>query len=144
MNERSIFIDALEIAAPDERVGFVNRVCGNDSALRERVQHLLRTFEQASGFMHIPAADLLSTTDQPPQLEQPGTVIGPYKLLEQIGEGGFGVVFMAEQNEPVRRKVALKIVKPGMDSRHVIARFEAERKALAIMYHPNIAREFDG
>src|SRR5207237_1466817 len=76
--------------------------------------------------------------------EGPGTVLGRYKLLEQIGEGGFGVVFMAEQQRPVRRKVALKVLKPGMDSRQVIARFEAERQALALMDHPNIARVFDG
>src|SRR5262249_10773054 len=76
--------------------------------------------------------------------ERPGTVIGPYKLLEQIGEGGFGVVFMAEQTEPVRRKVALKVLKPGMDTRQVVARFEAERQALALMDHANIARVFDG
>ena len=75
--------------------------------------------------------------------EKPGTVIGPYKLLEQIGEGGFGLVFMAEQRQPVRRKVAVKILKPGMDSRQVIARFEAERQALALMDHPNIARVLD-
>ena len=75
--------------------------------------------------------------------EQPGTIIGPYKLLEQIGEGGFGLVFMAEQQQPVRRKVALKILKPGMDTRQVIARFEAERQALALMDHPNIARVLD-
>jgi serine/threonine protein kinase len=76
--------------------------------------------------------------------ERPGTVIGPYKLLEQIGEGGFGIVFMAEQQHPVRRKVALKVVKPGMDTRQVIARFEAERQALALMDHANIAHVFDG
>src|SRR5207245_184061 len=76
--------------------------------------------------------------------EGPGTIIGPFKLLEQIGEGGFGVVFMAEQHQPVRRKVALKVIKPGMDSRQVVARFEAERQALALMDHPNIARVFDG
>src|SRR5207244_2997220 len=76
--------------------------------------------------------------------ERPGTVIRPYKLLEQIGEGGFGVVFMAEQLQPIRRKVALKVLKPGMDSRQVIARFEAERQALALMDHPNIAQVFDG
>src|SRR5437762_11640519 len=76
--------------------------------------------------------------------DAPGTMIGPYKLLEQIGEGGFGVVYMAEQTEPVRRKVALKIVKPGMDTRQVVARFEAERQALALMDHPNIAKVFDG
>ena len=79
-----------------------------------------------------------------PLTEGPGTVIGRYKLLQQIGEGGFGVVFMAEQQEPVRRKVALKIIKPGMDSRAVVARFEAERQALALMDHPNIAHIFDG
>src|SRR5262249_25981798 len=76
--------------------------------------------------------------------ERPGTVVGPYKLLEQIGEGGFGVVFLAEQTEPVRRRVALKVLKPGMDSRQVVARFEAERQALALMDHPHIARVFDG
>ncbi len=78
-----------------------------------------------------------------PIAERPGTIIGPYKLLEQIGEGGFGLVFMAEQQQPVRRKVALKILKPGMDTRQVIARFEAERQALALMDHPNIARVLD-
>ena len=78
---------------------------------------------------------------RPPIGEGPGTLIGPYKLLEQIGEGGFGVVFMAEQQQPVRRKVALKIIKPGMDTRQVVARFEAERQALALMDHPNIARD---
>src|SRR5437588_6757714 len=86
----------------------------------------------------------LSTTVDEPITERPGTVIGPYKLLEQIGEGGFGLVFMAEQQQPIRRKVALKILKPGMDTRQVIARFEAERQALALMDHPNIAHVFDG
>src|SRR5437667_8396 len=84
------------------------------------------------------------TVDEPLDTEGPATVIGPYKLLEQIGEGGFGVVFMAEQTQPVRRKVALKVLKPGMDTRQVVARFEAERQALAIMDHPNIAKVFDG
>src|SRR5262249_1378995 len=79
-----------------------------------------------------------------PLSERPGMVIGPYKLLEQIGEGGFGVVYMAEQQEPIRRKVALKVLKPGMDTRQVVARFEAERQALAIMDHANIAKVFDG
>src|SRR5262249_7344750 len=86
---------------------------------------------------------LVATVDRP-VTEGPGTVIGPYKLLEQIGEGGFGVVYMAEQTQPVRRKVALKVLKPGMDTRHVVARFEAERQALALMDHPNIARVYDG
>ena len=97
----------------------------------------------ATGFMEQPPQDVDATVDVPIG-ERPGTVIGPYKLLEQIGEGGFGVVFMAEQTQPVRRKVALKVIKPGMDTRQVIARFEAERQALAIMDHPNIAKVLDG
>ena len=88
-------------------------------------------------------ADLTATLDLAPLAERPGTTIGRYKLLEQIGEGGMGVVYMAEQREPVRRKVALKIIKPGMDTREVIARFEAERQALALMDHPNIAKVLD-
>src|SRR4029077_818692 len=91
-----------------------------------------------------PAPDLVPTVDEPAVTELPGTVIGPYKLLQQIGEGGMGTVFMAEQTHPVQRKVALKVIKPGMDSRQVIARFEAERQALAMMDHVNIARVFDG
>src|SRR5262249_31877597 len=107
------------------------------------VDQLLRA-HQAMGTIHGGATVApVATTDQPAG-EGPGTVIGPYKLLEQIGEGGFGVVYMAEQTEPVRRKVALKILKPGMDTRQVIARFEAERQALALMDHPNIAHVFDG
>jgi serine/threonine protein kinase len=86
-----------------------------------------------------------NTVDHHPSVSAlPGTIIGPYKLLEQIGEGGFGVVFLAEQTQPIRRKVALKILKPGMDTRQVVARFEAERQALAIMDHPHIAKVFDG
>src|SRR5262249_57958607 len=84
-----------------------------------------------------------ATTDRQHILERPDTVIGPYKLLEQIGAGGFGVVFMAEQAQPVRRKVALKVLKPGMDTRQVIARFEAERQALALIDHPHIAHVLD-
>ena len=90
------------------------------------------------------AASPLPTINEPAVTERPGTMIGPYKLLQQIGEGGMGTVFMAEQTEPIHRKVALKIIKPGMDSRQVIARFEAERQALAMMDHVNIARVFDG
>jgi serine/threonine protein kinase/tetratricopeptide (TPR) repeat protein len=104
---------------------------------------LLRANVGASGFLAAPAAALAGPVTEP-LTERPGTVIGPYKLLEQIGEGGFGVVFLAEQTQPVRRKVALKILKPGMDTRQVVARFEAERQALALMDHPNIARVYDG
>ena len=97
----------------------------------------------AGDFMNRPAAAGLGHDLACPDPEGPGTRIGPYKLLEQIGEGGMGVVYMAEQQQPVRRKVALKIIKPGMDTRQVVARFEAERQALAVMDHPNIARVFD-
>ena len=102
-----------------------------------------RSHEQAGSFLNAPLFDSAATID-PPALELPGTQIGPYKLLEQIGEGGMGVVYHASQREPVRRTVALKIIKPGMDSREVVARFEAERQALAMMDHPNIAKVFDG
>ena len=104
---------------------------------------LLRAYENAGSILDRPAAGYAETVDQKPILETAGTLIGRYKLLQQIGEGGFGVVFMAEQQEPVRRKVALKIIKPGMDTKEVVARFEAERQALALMDHPNIARVLD-
>ena len=96
-----------------------------------------------SSFLDSPPPSLAAAIDVPPVAERPGTTIGRYKLLEEIGEGGMGVVYMAEQQEPVRRKVALKIIKPGMDTREVVARFEAERQALAMMDHPNIAKVFD-
>src|SRR5207253_11400947 len=98
----------------------------------------------AGSFLHEPSVSRVATVDEPPVSERPGTAIGSYKLLEQIGEGGFGVVFMSEQQQPVRRKVALKVLKPGMDTRQVVARFEAERQVLAIMDHPNIAKVHDG
>src|SRR5205814_550333 len=97
---------------------------------------------RAGSFLERPAV-VLETVDQPAALEAPGTRIGPYKLLEVIGEGGMGVVYLAAQTEPVRREVALKVIKPGMDSAQVIARFEAERQALALMDHPNIAKVLD-
>jgi hypothetical protein len=90
------------------------------------------------------AAGSPAATTDPPAIERPGTVIGPYKLMEQIGEGGMGLVFLAEQQHPVRRRVALKVIKPGMDTRQVVARFEAERQALALMDHVNIAKVLDG
>src|SRR5262249_54926221 len=105
---------------------------------------LLAAQPKVAQFLEPPRAEQPATVDEPAAAEGPGTMIGPYKLLEQIGEGGFGIVFMAEQMEPVRRKVALKVLKPGMDTRQVVARFEAERQALAIMDHPNIAKVFDG
>jgi serine/threonine protein kinase len=143
VQEQSIFIEALEKEDPAERAAFLDRACAADPALRQRLERLLQRHERAGSFLEAPAPGPTAAEECPPG-EGPGTVIGPYKLLEQIGEGGFGIVFMAEQHRPVRRKVALKVLKPGMDTRQVVARFEAERQALALMDHPNIARIFDG
>jgi len=136
---KSVFLNAAELASPAERQAYIAAQCGDNEALRHEVAGLLKHFAQANEFLESPAPKLVATIDEPLR-EAPGTIIGPYKLLEQIGEGGFGVVFMAEQQQPVRRRVALKVLKPGMDTRQVIARFEAERQALALMDHPNIAR----
>src|ERR671932_22344 len=103
----------------------------------------MTTWDPRANDLFLKALELVATIDEPSVTERPGAVIGPYKLLEQIGEGGFGVVFLAEQTKPVRRRVALKVLKPGMDSKQVVARFEAERQALALMDHPNIARVHD-
>ena len=111
--------------------------------MRARIERLLKAHEPADSFLERGPAVLDATDDYEPIAERPGTAIGPYKLMEQIGEGGMGLVFVAEQQHPVRRKVALKIIKPGMDSRDVIARFEAERQALALMDHPHIAKVLD-
>jgi serine/threonine protein kinase len=145
---KAIFLEAVEKHGPDQWPAFLDRVCAGRPDLRCRVEVLLEAHREAGTEQHPAVAEGAppgpdATVDEPIR-EGPGTVIGPYKLLEQIGEGGFGVVFMAEQQQPVRRKVALKVVKPGMDTREVIARFEAERQALALMDHPNIARVFDG
>jgi serine/threonine protein kinase/tetratricopeptide (TPR) repeat protein len=143
MDERDIFM--LVIQAPDRAQGaeLVNELCGQDHVLRQRVESLLDVHGRAVSFLESPPADFLATNDQTCISELPGMVIGPYELLEKIGEGGFGVVFLAEQVQPVRRRVALKVIKPGMDTRQVIARFEAERQALAMMDHPNIAKVHD-
>ena len=125
---------------PRERTAFLERACGGDAELRRQADSLLAAHEQAGQFLQPTVA--LPTPSAP--VEKPGDRIGRYKLLEQIGEGGFGVVWMAEQEEPVRRRVALKIIKLGMDTKEVVARFEAERQALAMMDHPNIASVFDG
>jgi WD40 repeat protein/serine/threonine protein kinase len=143
MQEQSLFIEALEKEDPAERAAFLDQVCAADPALRQRLERLLQRHQEPDRFMERPAHALIGRVDEPSVSEHPGTVIGPYKLLEQIGEGGFGVVFMAEQQQSLRRKVALKVIKPGMDSKQVIARFEAERQALAMMDHQNIARVLD-
>jgi eukaryotic-like serine/threonine-protein kinase len=141
----SLLGEAVEHSSPEERAAFLDKACAGDPGRRARVEELLRAHQAAGNFLQgnrlpaepIAAFDAAAT-------ERPGTVIGPYKLLHQIGEGGMGIVWMAEQTQPVQRKVALKVIKPGMDSSQVIARFEAERQALAMMDHVNIARVFDG
>jgi serine/threonine protein kinase/WD40 repeat protein/Tfp pilus assembly protein PilF len=137
-----IYQDAAGIASSVERQAYLEQACGGDARLRQKLEKLLAVRAEAEDFLESPPPAMVATVDDPIS-ELPGTVIGPYKLLEQIGEGGFGVVFMAEQSKPIRRKVALKVLKPGMDSKQVIARFEAERQALALMDHPNIARVLD-
>jgi serine/threonine protein kinase/tetratricopeptide (TPR) repeat protein len=143
---QSILGCALEIESATDRAAYLDQACGRDAGLRAEVDGLLAANGRAGEFMRRPAAVVAAriTAAYEPLTDGPGTVIGPYKLLEQIGEGGFGVVFMAEQTQPVRRRVALKVLKPGMDTRQVVARFEAERQALALMDHPNIARVLDG
>jgi serine/threonine protein kinase/tetratricopeptide (TPR) repeat protein len=143
MNERSLFLAVLEIADPVERAAYLDQACAGEPALRLQVEQLLKAYQEPGHFMEVPAHALVATVDES-TTERAGSVIGPYKVLEQIGEGGFGVVFMAEQQAPVRRKVAFKVLKPGMDTHQVVARFEAERQALALMDHPNIAHVFDG
>jgi serine/threonine protein kinase len=140
---KSIFGKALELRSAAERAAYLEQACQGDSRLRAEVESLLQARQEAGGFLAGPESVPVATLDEPIG-ESPGTVIGPYKLQERIGEGGFGVVFLAEQKQPVRRRVALKVLKPGMDTRQVVARFEAERQALAIMDHPNIAKVFDG
>jgi eukaryotic-like serine/threonine-protein kinase len=156
IDEKAVFNRARQIVATEERLAYLQAACGQDQPALRRIQELLLVYDQEKSFLESPAVELASppwgaatevrggrTVDEPVS-EKPGAVIGPYKLLQQIGEGGMGVVWMAEQTQPVQRKVALKIIKPGMDSRQVIARFEAERQALALMDHVNIARVFDG
>ncbi len=152
MNERDLFMAALQIEDAAERSAYLDRACAGETALRQRVEALLGALGQAGSFLQQPAGDPRATSDvsRPEPSggsdpgEGPGTVIGPYKLIEQVGEGGMGTVWMAQQTEPVKRLVAVKLIKVGMDSKQVIARFEAERQALALMDHPNIARVLDG
>jgi len=147
MRERDIFIEALQHSDPAQRSACLNAACAGDDDLRQRVLQLLAEHEKQHSFLldappHLFANHERATTNQPAN-EAPGTLIGPYKLLEQIGEGGMGTVWMAQQTEPVKRIVAIKLIKAGMDSKQVVARFEAERQALALMDHANIARVVD-
>ena len=137
----AIFFDALAVTNPAERAELLARECGGDQALRQRAEALLAAHHAPDNPLQMPTDE--APPPSPPLSEGPGAVIGNYRLLEPIGEGGFGVVFMAEQERPVRRKVALKVIKLGMDTAHVVARFEAERQALAMMDHPNIAKVLD-
>jgi serine/threonine protein kinase/WD40 repeat protein len=138
----AVFFAALEKGTPEERGKYLDHACSGDPNLRRTVEKLLNAHPKAEAFLQ-PAAGALPPTVDHAADERPGTVLGPYKLLHEIGEGGMGTVWMAEQTEPVRRKVALKVIKPGMDSKQVLARFEAERQALALMDHPNIAKVLD-
>jgi tetratricopeptide (TPR) repeat protein len=140
---KSIFLAAIEEHAPEQWSGFLDQVCASDVRLRAEVEKLLRARSEMGTFHELPRPAALATVDAPVSGERPGSIIGPYKLIEQIGEGGMGTVYMAQQTEPVKRAVAVKIIKPGMDTRQVIARFEAERQALALMDHPNIAKVLD-
>jgi eukaryotic-like serine/threonine-protein kinase len=155
MSEETIFVTALEKAAPAERAAYLDATCAGDPELRRRVEALLRAHEQSGDLLDPPVHDPGTRTEhgdgdasgRPPSdrpiAEGPGSRIGPYRLDRKIGEGGMGIVFLAEQERPVRRTVALKVIKPGMDSALVIARLEAERQALALMDHPHIARFLD-
>ncbi|MGH7971032.1 MAG: serine/threonine protein kinase, partial [Limisphaerales bacterium] len=139
--EEVLFDSMLELP-PDRRRDYLKRMCGQDAELRKRLEVLLKAHEQAGAFLQPSSAEgTLVVRGQPD--EAPGEVIAHYKIREKLGEGGCGVVYVAEQTEPVRRRVALKVLKLGMDTRSVIARFEAERQALAMMDHPNIAKVLD-
>src|SRR5262245_699668 len=143
MTELELFEAALE-RSPADRAACLDEACAGNQPLRRRLDALLARHEKAASFLEAPAAELRATVDQP-SCGRPGIIIaGRYKLLAQIGEGGMGTVWVAEQSEPVKRRVALKVIKPGMDSRQVLSRFEAERQALALMDHPNIAKVHDG
>jgi hypothetical protein len=163
----TILLEALK-RPPGDREGYLREACAGNQNLLAQLANLLRAYEQAGSFLEAPAAGLAeaiasadfdearlvrAAAEEVAALatqsegsgphDGPGSVIGPYKLLERIGEGGFGTVYLAEQKEPVRRRVAVKVIKLGMDTRQVIARFEAERQALAMMDHPHIAKVLD-
>src|SRR6202451_4393787 len=161
----AIFFAALEKGTPEDRVAYLQAACGDDSKLRQRVERLLAAHSQVGSFLEPPAPGKVGAAEAatlPPREKSPvdsrraetmsydspqedvGAVIaGRYKLLETLGQGGMGAVFMAQQTQPVKRVVALKLIKLGMDSKQVLARFEAERQALALMDHPNIAKVLD-
>ena len=140
---KSIFAEAIEKKSAEERAAFLDKACAGDGDVRAQVEGLLKAHSQAGDFLEEPAIGPSVTLGDPHLTEGPGTIISRYKILEKIGEGGMACVYMAEQKEPIRRKVALKVIKLGMDTEQVITRFEAERQALAMMDHPNIAKVLD-
>src|SRR5262245_22228078 len=142
VDEKDVFLAALALPGGEERQAYLQAACAGHPELLGRLRDLLSAHEESQGPLdRLPAAQ--GVTVDAAHTEGRGSVIGPYKLLQEIGEGGMGTVFLAEQAHPVRRRAALKVIKPGMDSRQVITRFEAERQALALMDHPNIARVLD-
>ena len=143
MNEKLVFNTARKIADEAARDEYLKAICGDDFDALNRIRELLNEDSDDSSFLEPPSIAPTATRSLDAEPSRLGQQIGPYKLLQEIGEGGMGVVYMAEQTHPVQRRVALKIIKPGMDSKQVIARFEAERQALAIMDHPNIAKVLD-
>jgi serine/threonine protein kinase len=142
-DNEAIFHAARDIPDPERRRAYVREACGGDEALIAHIEALLAAADTPDSLLDRPAGSNPVATIGQPTTESPGTLIGPYKLFQQIGEGGMGTVWMAQQTEPVRRTVAVKLIKPGMDNKHVLARFEAERQALALMDHPNIAKVHD-
>ena len=136
-----IFEQALEISSLKEREAFLDQACAGDSEMRRWVELLIEGHDNTGGFLPTEADNTAPSIT--PMTEGIGTMIGPYKLLQKIGEGGFGVVYMADQKHPVKRRIALKIIKLGMDTKQVVGRFDIERQALAMMEHPNIAKVFE-
>src|SRR5262249_43047454 len=136
------FNAARRLETPEARCQYLRQSCGDDAALLARVEALLRVHDEEQSFLRSPAGGLPATLAEPLP-EAPGAAVGPYRLLEPLGEGGMGPVWLADKTEPVQRRVALKVIKAGLASAQVISRFEAERQALALMDHPNIARVFD-
>ncbi|MBN2514333.1 MAG: protein kinase [Sedimentisphaerales bacterium] len=143
LDAKSIFAEALDCVDSQKCAEYLDKACGNDETLRAEVKSLLMSYEQVNGLLPSPELDAGSAIDGSCMLEGPGVVIDRYTLLDKIGEGGMATVYMAEQKQPMSRRVALKIIKLGMDTKQVIGRFEAERQALAMMDHPNIATVLD-
>jgi tetratricopeptide (TPR) repeat protein/serine/threonine protein kinase len=144
MSEQEIYIEAINRRDPAERRRFLDEVCAGNEVLRGRIETLIRQSDQLGSFLEHSPQPFEASAETSVEAEDRGNQIGPYKLIEHIGDGGMGTVWMAQQTEPVKRVVALKLIKAGMDSKQVIARFDAERQALALMDHPNIARVLDG